>query len=455
MMIAAVRLATWVVTFSAVFCTYRLARRRSALLGGIFAVGVITRAILGFGLFAISILNLPVLKGLHSGNGFWPAAIDAQWYFEHAATAARVGLGTIPDTAPSPAYLRALAIWLGLAGVSPANAVIFNLLCYVGVTFVIIAACRSLVGATLALFAFTADPALVIIGTQSLKDPFCILFTVVVLGGMRLWGDGLHADGSHRALRTSGGLLLTALAVFTLTGVRAYLGAFVVIAVATAAVAAVIAARRRYHTAAAYGALIVVIYGAFVQGAGASFPYYKAFVLRVLHDQGALLQDLDKARAGFDAVGGNTSFGSDVPSDAAPFELRVNSGTSIELQTRARRLLLGCAVMFVPVSILHALSVVTFKGGRGMLFFTDIDTVFIDLTLAGCALVLVGTRPKGLSIPLLMCGVVFAILITVGLSYIVTNFGTLVRLRLMAIAPLWVLPALVVRESAEKPKPVL
>jgi hypothetical protein len=441
---------------AALFATYRSARRRSALLAGIFGAGLMARLIIGFGLFAISMFDLPVLKGLHSGGGFWTLAIDARWYFEHAATAARLGLQTIPDAAPSPAYLRVSAVWLDLAGVSPASTVLFNLLCYAGVALVIVATCRSYVGATLALLSITGDPALVMIGTQSLKDPFCILLIALALAGMRVWCDGLEQGAWHQRRRSIAGLLLTALAVFELTGVRAYAGWFLPFAAVAAGTAAVTGSTgRRWKVATAYCVLVMAICGAFVQGAGAYYPYYESLVLRTLHDPTAPMVDLDQARAAFDAARGGTSFTSDSPSEASAFELRTHANVSPSMKTRGARFLLGCLVMFMPISILQALSVVTFTGGRGMLFLTDIDTVFIDLTLAGSVVILARTRIGRSSLPLLICGIVFAVLITVGLAYTVTNFGTLFRLRLMAIAPLWVLPALVSGASRSTPKPVL
>jgi hypothetical protein len=72
---------------------------------------------------------------------------------------------------------------------------------------------------------------------------------------------------------------------------------------------------------------------------------------------------------------------------------------------------------------------------------TDLDTLFIDLTMvAACVLtyrhraLLARRAPHAVFVGILI------VLCAVLLAYIVTNFGTLFRLRLLAVIPAWLAP---------------
>ena len=102
--------------------------------------------------------------------------------------------------------------------------------------------------------------------------------------------------------------------------------------------------------------------------------------------------------------------------------------------------MVGISMLFVPISLLQSLSVVQFSGGRGLLFLTDLDTLFLDVTIAA-GLVLVyrrWTRARR-QLPFL-CFLLVLGTVTGGLlAYVVTNFGALFRLRLLMAVPLWML----------------
>jgi hypothetical protein len=98
--------------------------------------------------------------------------------------------------------------------------------------------------------------------------------------------------------------------------------------------------------------------------------------------------------------------------------------------------------MFVPISLLRATGIVNFSGGRGLLFLTDIDTLVNDLVLGVCIYFLVA-RYRPARWPQFVAVLTFTLLMTLALAYVVTNFGTLFRLRLMASASVWLLPVLV------------
>ena len=439
----ALRIIAWVVSLACLVGVWWWTRLRSRRLAAILAAGILGRAAVGVALFAISRFDLPVLRGLHTGGGFWTLAIDADWYFHTAATAARVGVGSITDSFASPTFLRVFAVWLQLTGVSPANAILFNLLCYAGIAAIIVAACPQRIVAAVALAAVTIDPAFVIFGTQVLKDPFCILLIAVAASGVRVWSDGIHSS-SFRPRQLAVGLVAISAGVFGVAGIRAYVAVFVMIGVVAAALTALFANGRAalWKTVAAYTVLIAVLIGAFARGAGESYPYYKALLLSALlsHSLAATMRDLDYARSAFAASGGATSFagGTGILDDA----LRQSGATN----TRLTRVARGSAAVFVPISVLKALSIVTFNGGRGLLFITDIDTVVLDITVGAALDFLIGSAPPRRALPILACLIVILVLTTGVLAYVVTNFGTLFRLRLLALVPLWLLPPFVYQD---------
>jgi hypothetical protein len=444
-----VRVIVWVVSLLCFLAAYRWTYQRSKLLAGILTIGVLGRAVLGAALLIISTLGLPVLKSLQMGSGFWTLALDARFYFDTAAAAAHTGLGTINSAAPSPAYLRALAAWLYVAGITPASAVLFNLLCYLAVAIVIIAAGRSAVWGALALVAFTIDPALVLFGTQVLKDSFCVLALALSVAGMRIWCDGLDSSRQHPPARTAAGVLLITASVYVVAGIRPYVVVFMLTALVAAAVVSLAAPQGlpRWRIAVGYTVMILSMWGVFAVGAGAYFPYYEAIAESASVDPLLPLLDLDQARAGFVSTGGGTAL-----AEPSPPSLKGTSGPEAfdlhaGILTRGGRLLLGAAAFVVPITVLRAVSVVHFSGGRGLLPFTDLDTVVVDVLLLSCAFVFTRRRVPPAMMPLVAFAIVLSLSTTVVLAYVVTNFGTLFRLRLLAFCPIWLLPALVRRVS--------
>ena len=100
-------------------------------------------------------------------------------------------------------------------------------------------------------------------------------------------------------------------------------------------------------------------------------------------------------------------------------------------------------MLFLPITLLRALSIVSFTGGRGLLLITDIDTLVIDLGIVASILLLLRTGLSRSSMPVAIFALALAVLTTLSMVYVVTNFGTLFRLRLLAVTPMWVLPAFV------------
>jgi hypothetical protein len=86
---------------------------------------------------------------------------------------------------------------------------------------------------------------------------------------------------------------------------------------------------------------------------------------------------------------------------------------------------------------------VSFTGGQGLLLITDLDTVVIDATImATIWLFVVSARRNGISPPAVFV-LVLTVLLGTTLAYVVTNYGTLFRLRLLATTALWMLPVMI------------
>src|SRR5262245_19301191 len=114
-----VQLAIATVVGGALIAACRWLRRQSPLYAWIVAAGLLVRAALTAALFWTSYLDLPILRHLHSGDGFWTLAIDARLYYDSAFRAARDGLDTVTRGSESPAYVKTLALWMRAVGVAP------------------------------------------------------------------------------------------------------------------------------------------------------------------------------------------------------------------------------------------------------------------------------------------------------------------------------------------------
>ena len=130
---------------------------------------------------------------------------------------------------------------------------------------------------------------------------------------------------------------------------------------------------------------------------------------------------IETARAGFVRTPGATNL---VSADAPQ-------------RTVAARLLRGFAATLLPISALKAAGVVEFTGGRGLLVVTDIDAI-VNLLLVAVTASLVPAwwrRPRHIAY------VVYAIALAAAvwgpMAYVVTNFGTLFRLRVMVFVLVW------------------
>ena len=458
LMTVALHVVAWTALVGMLLWAYRWMRKRSRVFAAWFACGLIGRAVIGGALFLISFWQLPIMPGLQLGGGFWALALDGRTYFDVAAHAAATSIRGITDDFPSPFYLRSLALWLRVFGPVPPAAILFNLACYTCTAALVLVAARrdnrttDSGAATLALAGITICPSLILFGSQPLKDPLSATLTVAVVAGFRLWSADVAEDFVRS--RKFAGLVLMAIGVYAMAGIRAYFSGFMIagIAAATTWIAALadpLSARLRFL--ALNAALLALLWMMFAAGGG---PYYRDYVRfarnTVLGPDGAI-GALDHARTSFIATGGATSF-APIPSADQPLEGFERPSHGPEWTARVRATLTGCLVIVVPVSVLRALSIVTFSGGRGLLMITDLDTVVIDLTVVLCILwTMWSGRGRRSPDPALLFAVVLAATTGLALAYVVTNFGTLFRLRLLAAAPLWVIPVLRLRSRETTP----
>ncbi len=422
-----------------------------ARLGTIVGLGILLRLALGVALFWVSYSDWSPLAGLHSGDGFWELAPDARYYYLAAAGAATDLLSLIEAGSPSPVFVVALALWMRLVGATPTAVVLMNALLAAG-------ACRLVVSvlhqareplakraALVGLTGLSLSPALVLFAAQGLKDQFIVTLLVLAAAGMFWWLDARQAVPVRR-LESVGGWLMLAVAVFCIAGVRAYL-AFLMLAAVGAALLVQALPRHRGWGRRAVGALVSMpaLWLAFMVGAGPYYQQYGGMVAKVLPAyatahlpapavtlltsgisrsaaaMGAPAEAIENARAGFVRTPGATNLVSaDAPQDGV-----------------VMRLLRGFAAALVPISALKAAGVVEFTGGRGLLVVTDVDAIVNLLLLCGAAGLLLTWWRRPQHTAYVVYAVAVAAAVWVPLAYVVTNFGTLFRLRVMAFVLVW------------------
>lgn len=455
----------------------RWLRRRSCLCGRLVVAGLLLRATVMLALFLTSYLNLPILEHLHSGDGFWELAPDAGMYYHSAFNAAQNGLDTIVRGSPSPVFVKSLALWMRAVGSSPLSGPYLNLSLYVLLCLLIVASFkptgnwREDLPCAVTLAAVSFSPVLVLHSSQPLKDAMFVflvgIFCVAACGFL----SAMISNGRWTGLSTFAGPGLAATfltAVYAIAGIRAYYGLLTWSALAL--VLFVFAWRQRPVIQVRYTAISVVLLAAtwFSYMAGADLyyinPYGKAIAAAwavtqpatpgtkahgaISEAAGSMWTLIDKSRAGFVSTPGATNtvpgnMGAGQMDDSGSSPITRGAATSIPasgLRGRLSAVTLGLGLIFVPVSVLRALSIVDFAGGRGLLAITDADTLFMDLTIFAVIAFLVGRRSAIHDRLPYVCfagtlGVVTALL----LAYVVTNFGTLFRLRLMVAVPLWML----------------
>lgn len=510
------QLLHWIATAllaAAVFWAYRWMRRQSVPLATVFGIGLICRALFGLALFAVSYLDLPLASGLHFGDGFWELASDARTYYRSALHAHEAGLSVIASSAGSPAYVKTLALWMHVVGTSPAVGLFLNLVIFTALSMLLVqvwgprGTVKGDLPCMVAIAGFAFSPAIAIHGSQSMKeDLFLFLIAVTGVAVLRLY--------ERRTWRgwpvDLAACLLVAGAVFMVAGIRSYFGLMLWGALVAGFVAAVAHVGPR-------NSLRIVVLGALSLSLAwggyrvASGTYYwnpidvPAVVTPVpaptpvpqppapatptpspspskhtrpgepASPPAAVPETPAPAPAhtpepapGPSAVAAVTTTMANA-SDAAALRLRnarigferSGGATNVVIERKGsgllaegRVLLFGLVTMLVPITLLKAVGAIEFEGGRSLLLLTDLDTLFLDLTLVATFVFLVRNwRIARTQMPYLVFMGGLGLVTMFLLAYVVTNYGTLFRLRAMAAGPLWLLVLALRRRSEPVPPP--
>jgi hypothetical protein len=437
---------------------YRYVWRQAPAVAAIMAIGIVARAAAGLALFWISYLDLPILRGLHSGDGFWVLAPDARYYYQ-AAAALSADFPPSTVTGPTAGFVSIFSGWMYLVGRSPASGLFLNLTLYVLLCVLVVRVCRpagdrtAQLACAACLGPLSVAPVVLAHSSQPLKDDAFVFLSVVtclsVLALLRVRAD----TGARQKDRW---IILAALvglgaAAYIISGIRLYFAALVCACLIPAAMIYVWRSRAEplpWRVTVAIATLAVASIGpAMMETAKlyrwiARAPSVQPSVVSTAPGRGPrddfilwefALHQLRDSRLGFIKSGG----ASNIVADA-----RIDEGI-------ARATLVGLATVFVPISMVRALGLVDLAGMRVPLWITDIDTVLLDVFILACVSLAVMRRDRvGPNIPYVWFVVSLALVISVLLGYIVTNFGTLFRLRLMVAVPLWMLP-LAVRHRPE------
>jgi hypothetical protein len=119
--------------------------------------------------------------------------------------------------------------------------------------------------------------------------------------------------------------------------------------------------------------------------------------------------------------------------------------------SRVARLAAGTAAVLVPRGIGQRAGLFEIGGGKGLWWFSDLDTIVFDLVaLLAVCLTFRWLRAASLRNPVFWLVAAVTVLIGVPLVYTVTNFGTLLRLREMIYLGLLLIPLAL---AAPQPQP--
>jgi hypothetical protein len=457
------------------FAEYRWIARKSAVLGAIVGLGLAIRLASGLAFFLISHHDLSFLSQLHSGDGFWNLAPDARYYYIYASSSA-VGNEVYWGVIAAPYYVRALAWWLSATGTSVLSAVLFNTICYMATVAIVVSVRRKLdrqfVSAWLPLIlaALSFSPLLIMTSTQVLKDALFVLLVVIACrAAFEILDYFRQRSSSTHSLALFTPIAVGAVAVALLGGVREYYGIFLWLALAAGLVAIICSyapSMRRVPLALVSITVLAAWWIGFMIGVGAEYQRYGSLIAKTTGlnipiiasapdrpGTESLGETVQTRREGFVQTGGATNMVAPTSFKApkAPETSKAPETPTTGVMEVFRGLATGLLATFVPMSLLKAASLVTFEGGRGLLLVADADTLFIDATL----ILLVGLMIRHrATVQASLPGVLFAVVLvsvsTILLAYIVTNFGTLFRLRTVMSVPAWLTPLAFAASAANR-----
>jgi hypothetical protein len=291
------------------------------------------------------------------------------------------------------------------------------------------------------LAALSFDPSLVVHATQPLKDTFMASAIVAGCAGAYLVLRGLQSSLAPLAtVRTlSIGFACLAIGFYAATGVRPYFGfVFWAAYLAGSAVVCASAARHRLRALTVSTAALAMLWSLLALGAPS---YYQEIMRRTVGRSDSLsslfanaLRLLAEAQAGFV----NTPAGTNAAAGFAEGEPEFGIAVARGRWTLAK----GVELNTIPVPIAERLSLFRIKGGRGLLAFADLDTLFLDATILVFLIICATSRSLiAANLPYFVFSVVLSFVAALLVAYVVTNLGTALRLRLMFAVPMWMAAA--------------
>lgn len=124
------------------------------------------------------------------------------------------------------------------------------------------------------------------------------------------------------------------------------------------------------------------------------------------------------------------------------------------LAEHVKAVVVGLGILFVPLTLLEAVSGIRVAGGQGLLLVADFDTLFLDATVLAVLVLLWKRRQTlGENLPFVVYGLILSTVTACLLGYVVTNFGTLWRMRPLVAVPLWLIVIALSPKQAASPAP--
>lgn len=126
--------------------------------------------------------------------------------------------------------------------------------------------------------------------------------------------------------------------------------------------------------------------------------------------------------------------------EAAALRARAGRGIPITISDHIKVMIAGLSVLFVPITILRQLSLLPIVAGGGLMAASDLDTMAMDVSLL-LLLQLLWQRRHALGHydRFVAFGLLLSAATALLLAYVVTNFGTLWRMRSIVAIPIWTL----------------
>jgi hypothetical protein len=417
----------------------------------VIVVGALLRLAIGGVLFLVSAYQLPLFQSLHDEPGFWVVAPDAKRYYELAVRVAERGVGAIPWNDGSPVYIVLLSAWMHLVGFTPAAGFLLSLTAYIVFMVLLVWRLKSDRLSLLPVAILSFSPALLVHGSQTLKDEvFVTLIGISLIALSVVLPRLVHAARNFPWPEFAVACVFLVAAVTMMAGIRPYYAFEICAIIASAFLLQFLVqpgpSRIRHLVSA--GSLCAALYAGFYVGGGKYF--YPEFQPRALVARGFtglpthVWARLADKRADFVSSGGGTSL-VQVPSRppagaVSPLSLPESGARASVDRAGIAGILTGMTALFVPMTLLQAIGLFDLSGGRGLLFITDLDTIYMDVTILLTLFLAFRSRLQVEGWLLAYTMIALAVLTMILMGYVVTNFGTLFRLRTLVATPLWLLP---------------